>query len=202
MFAGCLPRQEAPDILLLNHHAVLSDTELQDISIGHTRLYQSEAGADGSGSSRKAQHGAYLMFRMDRAWAVDIAHVSEVIDYQESTLCPPAMPPHVHGVLNLRHRMVLLIDLRVLYCLPGCAEPAECKVLIMEHEGERYGFIVDAIDSIETVPESARRRAYSRAEPGQMLEDAGWVLDLDKGNEVSVTLPVLDKARLFARLAM
>lgn len=200
MFAGCLPRQEAHDILLLNHQAVLSDTELRDISIGHTRLYQNEAGVDGTGSARKAQQVTYLMFRMGQVWAVDIAHVSEVIDYRESSLCPPAMPPHVRGVLNLRQRMVLLIDMRVLYGLPCCAEPAECKVLIMEHEGERYGYIVDAIDSIAAVPESARRRAFSRAEQGQMMEDAGWVLDLGKGSEAGVTLPVLDKARLFARL--
>lgn len=200
MFAGCLPRQKAPDILFLNHHAVLSDTELRDISIGHTRLYQNEAGTNGVGSSRITQRGTYLIFKMDRNWAVDIAHVSEVIDYQKSTLCPPAMPPHVHGVLNLRRRMVLLIDLRVLYGLPDCAGLAERKVLIMEHEGERYGFIVDTIDSIAAVPENARRRAYSRAEQGHMMEDAGWVLDLDKDN-ASLTLPVLDKARLFARLA-
>lgn len=201
MFAGCLPRGEAPDVLFLDHDAVLSDTELRDISIGHTRLYQNEVGADGVGAAGKAQRSTYLMFNMDRAWAVDIAHVREVIDYQDTILRPPAMPPHVHGILNLRHRMVLLIDLRVLYGLSSRAAPADCKVLIMEHEGERYGFMVDAIDSIAAVPESARRRAFSRPEQGPMLEDAGWVLDLEEDDGTGATLPVLDKARLFARLA-
>lgn len=61
--------------------------------------------------------------------------------------------------MNLRRQMITVIDLRNLYGMAPLADTATAKVLVIEHGDERYGLIVDSVETIITAPNRERIRA-------------------------------------------
>jgi purine-binding chemotaxis protein CheW len=64
---------------------------------------------------------------------------------------PPGAPDYVRGMLNLRRKLVTIIDLRALYGMRGYADLCGAKVLVVEHGDEKFGLVVDAIENIVTI---------------------------------------------------
>ncbi len=57
--------------------------------------------------------GRYLTFALNtEAYALDIFHVTEIIEHRTLTVVP-MMPPFVRGVINLRGRAVPVLDLAI-----------------------------------------------------------------------------------------
>ncbi len=61
--------------------------------------------------------------------------VREIVRMQEITEVPNA-PAHVEGVINLRGRIVPVVDLRKHFGLPGHEHTAETRIVIAEIETE------------------------------------------------------------------
>ncbi len=203
MFRGCLPCRNGPDTLFLDHANVLGDAELAEICAGHRRIYQDQAAAEagrtaGAAASRKQ---VYLAFELGAPWATDIGQVREIIPFTEGMTRPPGTPECVHGMLNLRQQMISVIDLRKLYGMPALADTGECRILVLERGGERYGVIVDRVDSIVHLPASARRLSPKLLRVGggvtDMRSDVGEVLELPGGEVRSL----FDRETFFGKLA-
>jgi purine-binding chemotaxis protein CheW len=84
-------------------------------------------------------------------YAVDILRVREIIEYAELTRVP-GMPPAVRGVINLRGRVVPVVDLALRF---GLAEsgitPRSCIVMLEIGTGENalvMGIITDAVSEV------------------------------------------------------
>lgn len=197
MFRGCLPRQNGPDTLFLDHASVLSDAELAEVCAGHRRIYQDEAASEAGRATGKAaeRRQVYLAFELGSPWATDIGQVREIIPHAGDMVRPPGAPVCVQGMLNLRQRMIAVIDLRRLYGMPPLDDAADCKILVLERGSERYGVIVDRVDSIVHLPASARRPSP------RLLRAGGGVADMRC--EVSEVLELPDGAvkSLFEREA-
>ena len=56
----------------------------------------------------------------------------------------PLAPPEIAGVINLRGRIVTLIDLRCRLGMPPRPEDAPIMAIGVEHDGESFGLIIDA----------------------------------------------------------
>jgi purine-binding chemotaxis protein CheW len=66
----------------------------------------------------------------------------------------PLAPPEVAGVINLRGRIVTLIDLRSRF---GTAPAGRAPLAIgIESGGESFGLLIDSIGEVLHLPESAR----------------------------------------------
>ncbi|MBK7141941.1 MAG: chemotaxis protein CheW [bacterium] len=77
-------------------------------------------------------------------FGVDARLVQEVVKVGDVTRVHDA-PTGVIGIRNLRGRIVTVLDMAVHLNL-GCVEPGpETRMLIMEYQGESYGFLVDAV---------------------------------------------------------
>lgn len=78
------------------------------------------------------------------SFGVDARLVQEVVKVGELTRVHDA-PPGVVGIRNLRGRIVTVVDTAVHLGL-GCVETTpENRLLIIEHQGESFGFLVDAV---------------------------------------------------------
>ena len=72
------------------------------------------------------------------------------------------MPQYVKGMLNLRSNLVTIIDTRMLYQMPQNHEVnSETKVLIFEKNNERFGLVVDALESILAIDEDKKFKVPS-----------------------------------------
>lgn len=78
------------------------------------------------------------------AFGVDARLVLEVVKVGELTRVHDA-PPGVVGIRNLRGRIVTVVDMATHLDLGSVAVGPETRMLIMEHLGESYGFLVDAV---------------------------------------------------------
>ena len=201
MFAGCISREDAGDLLFLNHDGIFSNTELVELGAGHVRLYQDEArkGDDADQSaSRKAGRTAYIAFTVESGWAIEIKQLREIVPLTLNLVKPPGMPDFVHGILNLRQQVISVIDLRCMFGMAALIERDAARILIVEHEGERVGLIVDAVDTIVQVPTSARRTYPKMMRENSARFQATEVIDL--GAADGATLSVFDSLAFLERL--
>ena len=67
----------------------------------------------------------------------------------------PLAPPEIAGVLNLRGRIVTLVDMRRRLGLTGGGERAPLAIGV-ELRGESYGLLIDAIGEVLKLDEDAR----------------------------------------------
>jgi purine-binding chemotaxis protein CheW len=84
-------------------------------------------------------------------YAVEILRVKEIIEYDNLTRVP-AMPPAVRGVINLRGRVVPVVDLALRFGLPqSTITPRTCIVMVEIGTGDNalvMGIIADAVSEV------------------------------------------------------
>ena len=102
-----------------------------------------------------AQSGKYLSFQLGtEEFAMQVAQVREIMGVQEITAVPQT-PSYVRGVINLRGRVIPVVDLRLKFGLIGTAFTAQTCVIIVQIEGEtgpmQVGIIVDAVSEVLTL---------------------------------------------------
>ncbi len=109
----------------------------------------------------------WVEFRLaDELFALPVAQVREILRVLEVTPVPhPPFP--VIGIINLRGRALPLLDLRARLDLPTPAPDAESRVVIVESEGRRIGLLVDAVERVAKLAQSAMRPPEAAAEPAE-----------------------------------
>ncbi len=83
----------------------------------------------------------------DQLFGLPIARVQDVFVLDRLTRVPLAAP-EIAGVLNLRGRIVTAIDLRRRLGLAPPAEGRRPMAIGIEHKGESYGLLIDAIGEV------------------------------------------------------
>lgn len=92
----------------------------------------------------------------DEVYGLDIDAIHTVITPQAITAVPKS-PDFVKGVINLRGRVLPVIDLRTRFGLPPQSEEKarHARIVIIESEGVSAGLIVDGVSEVLRLPESA-----------------------------------------------
>lgn len=89
-----------------------------------------------------------LVFQLDGGrYGVNVAKVREIIATAPLTKLPESHPA-VRGVLKLRDHVVPLVDLRTFFQMPPSENEANSRVIVMEFNSERLGFLVDHVERI------------------------------------------------------
>lgn len=68
----------------------------------------------------------------------------------------PLSRPEIAGVLNLRGRIVTMLDMRSRLGLPRPATGVERMAVGVEFRGEAYGLLVDSVGEVMRLPQSSR----------------------------------------------
>ena len=84
-----------------------------------------------------------------QAVGIEVKHVRDVMREQNITPVPLA-PLEVAGSLNLRGRIVTVIDLRKRLGLPERAAGTSCHFVVVEMRGELYSLVVDSVGDVLT----------------------------------------------------
>ena len=81
------------------------------------------------------------------AYGVDIGAVREIIRLQEITKVPRT-PQFVEGVINLRGKVIPVIDLRKRFALEVAAETGDNRIVVVDIGGQDIGAVVDAVTEV------------------------------------------------------
>ncbi len=121
-------------------------------------------------------------------YGVPITQVQEIIRYESLTRVPQSSR-FVRGVLNLRGRVMPVIDLRRKFNLPGIDTDRSTRIIVVDVEGSSVGMVVDRVSQVidvdprevEPAPELGARvnTDYIRG-MGKMEDRLVILLDIDR----------------------
>jgi purine-binding chemotaxis protein CheW len=86
-------------------------------------------------------------------FGADILKIQEIIRTMAITKVPNS-PDFVEGVINLRGRVIPVVDLRVKLGLPKKAHDNYTRIIVVEIMGKVIGFIVDSVSEVLRIPKS------------------------------------------------
>jgi len=107
---------------------------------------------EAAASQSDARAGKYLTFQLaQEEFGVRVVKVREIMGLQEITAVPQT-PGHVKGVINLRGKVIPVIDLRLKFGLAAADYTQRTCIIVAQVQGESglilMGVIVDAVSEV------------------------------------------------------
>lgn len=102
-------------------------------------------------SDEGAQARKFLLFNLDEEiYGIDIESIVEIIEMQRITEVPD-MPAYVKGVINLRGRVIPVVDLRMRFGMLERAHDARTCIIIVKLQQSSVGFVVDTVAEVQDI---------------------------------------------------
>ena len=105
------------------------------------------------GSDEKRQENVQLVSFVlgEEYFGVNILLVQEIITVPEITRIPNA-PSFIEGMINLRGRLLPVVDLRKRLHVGKEFFDSKTRILVIQIEGKITGFLVDSVEAVMSVP--------------------------------------------------
>ena len=98
--------------------------------------------------------GKYLTFKLDvEEFGLEILKVQEIIKMMDITRVPRT-PEFVRGVINLRGKVIPIIDLRRRFGLDSKSHDKHTRIIVIEINNMIVGFVVDSVSEVLRIPAS------------------------------------------------
>jgi purine-binding chemotaxis protein CheW len=105
----------------------------------------------------------HVVFLVDSTrYALPLSAVSQVVVQPEGLVRVPRAPPPVLGVVNLRGRVVMVVDFALLLDLPRPAQPQR-KLILLERGRRDLALSVTDVEGFESVEKVSSQPRESRA---------------------------------------
>ncbi|KAA5603816.1 chemotaxis protein CheW [Roseospira marina] len=97
-----------------------------------------------------------IVFQMiDQEFGIMVEHVQEILRVPDVMTEVPKTSAYVEGMMNLRGGVLPVIDLRVRLGLPKQARGDRQRVIVLDLNGRRTGFVVDGVSEVLRMPADA-----------------------------------------------
>ena len=138
-------------------------------------------------------HGKYLTVVIENeSYGIAVLKVREIIRLQKTTPVPH-LPAYVKGVINLRGRVIPIIDLRIKFGLNAEYAARTCIVVVqVDPSGSaplQMGLIVDRVEEVVTLTDDQIQPTPDFG----IVVDTGHILGMAKVNGVVKTLLDIDR---------
>ena len=98
--------------------------------------------------------GKFLSFFLgDEEYAIDILKVQEIIGLMPITKVPK-MPDYIEGVVNLRGKIIPVMNLRSRFGLPTIANTEETVMIVVQDGARLTGVLVDKVSEVVDVTDA------------------------------------------------
>jgi len=145
------------------------------------------------------QEDKYLTFVLNgEEYGIEIRHVTEIIGIQNITVVPD-MPHYIKGVINLRGKVIPVMDVRLRFCLEEREYDDRTCIIVINIEEQSVGMIVDRVSEVLDIPKDdvepppkVKKGESSRFIKGMgkvdgrvkiLLDEYQLLFDLNKGEE-------------------
>lgn len=99
-----------------------------------------------------SMEGMYLTFDLaSEGYGIEIRHVIEIIGIQPITAVPD-LPDHIIGALNLRGKVIPIIDVRRRFGLPHREYDERTCIVVVNVNENSVGLVVDKVSEVITIP--------------------------------------------------
>ena len=141
---------------------------------------------DGFGLEEDTQKGRFLTFRLaNEDYGFEIRYVTEIIGIQKITEVPD-MPGFVKGVINLRGKVIPVMDVRVRFSLPEREYDERTCIVVVNVEEKTVGLVVDKVNEVASIPDN-----QIEPPPRAGRDTCSYIQGIGKiGDEVKILLDV------------
>jgi len=102
-----------------------------------------------------SQKDKYLTFIVDgESYGIEIRYVTEIIGLQKITSVPD-MPDFVRGIINLRGKIIPVMDMRVRFNKPFREYMERTCIIVVDIRDLSIGLIVDSVAEVVNIPAAA-----------------------------------------------
>lgn len=138
-------------------------------------------------TSMRSREGKYLSFSLgETEYGLEILKVREIIGMMGITAVPRT-PESVRGVMNLRGKIIPVLDLRRVFDMPTTEENDETRIIVVEIEGIEIGIVVDRVREVLKV----REEDIEDAPAFGLSVDTDFVLGMAKSaSQVTILLDI------------
>ncbi|NLK29282.1 MAG: purine-binding chemotaxis protein CheW [Clostridiales bacterium] len=99
------------------------------------------------------QKGRYLIFSLgNESYGIEIQYVTEIIGMQ-TIIEVPEVPDYVKGIINLRGKIIPVMDVRLRFKKEAREYNDRTCVIIVDIQDLSIGLIVDSVSEVLTIPE-------------------------------------------------
>ncbi|MCF7947440.1 MAG: chemotaxis protein CheW [Spirochaetia bacterium] len=99
------------------------------------------------------QENKFLMCKIgEETYGIDIQHVTDIIELQKITEVPD-MPEYVRGVINLRGKVIPVIDMRLRFGMDSKEFDDRTVITVVNIKSYSIGFIIDTATEVVDIPE-------------------------------------------------
>lgn len=151
--------------------------------------------------------GKFLTFSLaDQEYGIAILKVQEIIGMMPITRVPRT-PDFIRGIINLRGKVVPIVDLRLKFGMEAKAQTEETCMIVVRTGGIEMGVIVDRVSEVLDVPEDEIENAPSFGVAvdtnfilgiGKTAGRINLLLDIDRvlsSDEIAAMQPVIETGR-------
>ena len=135
------------------------------------------------------QKDKYLTFTVGKEdYGIEISHVTEIIGIQKITDVPD-MPSYIKGVINLRGKVIPVMDVRLRFRMPEREYDDRTCTVVVSVNATPVGLVVDTVKEVVDIPENQIELPPEVAESstqryikglGKIGEDVKILLDVEK----------------------
>jgi purine-binding chemotaxis protein CheW len=149
----------------------------------------SEENLDDDEEDEDTQKDKFLTFTVGKEdYGLEIYHVTEIIGIQKITEVPD-MPDYVKGVINLRGKVIPIMDLRKRFKFEERAYDDRTCIVVVNINDTSLGLVVDKVKEVYDIPEKdiqpppeiaeGNRQFFIRG-LGKVEDDVKILLDAEK----------------------
>ncbi|MGB9840183.1 chemotaxis protein CheW [Thermovenabulum sp.] len=126
----------------------------------------------------------------DEFYGMDIFSVNEIIKMLKIVSLPNSVS-FIEGIINLRGKVVPVVDLKKRFGLPKKEYTDDTRILVVDIEGHLAGFIVDQVLEVASINDDSIEPA-----PRALIPEAPFIEGIAKFNEKLVIM--INAAKIFS----
>ena len=140
--------------------------------------------------SQDTMEDLYIIFFIDgREYGIEIRYLIEIIAFQPVTFVPN-LPKYVKGVLNLRGKIIPVLDVRTRFGMPSIDYTENTCILILNFNNLSASLIVDGVKEVLKITKD-------NIEPSPGFEEANVERFVDSIGKSGDTLKILINVEKF-----
>ena len=135
-------------------------------------------------TKKEVTEGKFLTFALsNEEYGIEILRVREIIGLMDITTVPQT-PDYMKGVVNLRGKVIPVIDLRLKFSMQEEEHTQETCVIVVEVNNTQIGIIVDSVSEVLDIKSGEIEEAPSF---GQGI-DTDFIMGMGKTKEKIIIL--------------
>ena len=142
----------------------------------------------------KSTFQKFLTFKLgEECYGITVLYIREIIQLQNITPVPQ-MPDYVQGVINLRGKVIPVIDMRLKFCIGSAETNERTCIIVVQVDAENQGTLLVGliVDAVEEVTNISQAQIEERPEIGSQV-DQHYIMGIAKVKSEVKTLLHIDR---------